>query len=123
LVVSLKAFFCEEDAIDGADHPLDVARAFDALDDGAGPVVDLTEVASDVETGMIFLRDHERCFDEIEHRIGKLRELPEALACNRGMRQDTCGAHHHLTLFETVRLASATPRRSRLLILFSSRTA
>src|SRR5437868_3409954 len=44
VVLAVEAFLVEEEAVDGFDDALDVARALQALPDGLAPVVDLAEV-------------------------------------------------------------------------------
>ena len=81
VVLAVESFFVEQDAVDRLDDPLDIGRAFEPSLDRAAPRTDLLEVVIDVDAWILFERDDERRFDEIEQRFGATGDFAESLPC------------------------------------------
>src|SRR5712692_4822414 len=70
-VFAVKAFLFKQEAIDRFHDALDVARTLEPFTNGHAPLVDLLQVAVDLQARIILQCDHQRRFDKIERRLGK----------------------------------------------------
>ena len=107
VVLTMEALFLEEEPIDRLDDALDVMRTFETLLDRAAPCTELLQIVVEIEPRVVFERDHQRGFDEVEKRLWTSGKLHETLTRQSGMGQNTAGLHRSsLRLLQRFHLAA-----------------
>jgi hypothetical protein len=82
----VKTFLFEKKTIDRLDDALNVAGPFQTLANCVAPLVHSSQISVDRQSRIIFQGDDQGCFDQIEFRIGKSRDLAKTLSRECGMR-------------------------------------
>jgi len=85
----MEPFLGEEQAVDRLDDALDIARSVEPLTYGIRPLIELVEVAIDVDERLLFQRNHQRSLDQVERRLRAPCDLTKALTCKRRMCEHT----------------------------------
>ena len=107
VVLTMEALFLEEEPIDRLHDALHVMRTLQTLLDRAAPCTELLQIVVEIEPRVVFERDHQRCFDEVEKRLWTCGKLHETLTRQSGMGQNTAGLHRSsLRLLQRFHLAA-----------------